>query len=99
MSDALYTLAAIRTAHPEVGLDGYLSDAGRAWMTKAQNQCVGDLTREVAGLSLGSLFSRPLAQNSTLTTILSSASTLPSSGFTRPVLMTQTLQDRMWLCR
>lgn len=93
VSDALYTLAAIRTAHPEVGLDGYLSDAGRTWMTKAQNQCVGDLTREVAGLSLGSLFSRPLAQNSTLTTILSSASTLPSSGFTRPVLMTQTLQD------
>ncbi|MGC4933003.1 alpha/beta hydrolase family protein [Gordonia sp. DT30] len=93
VSDALYTLAAIDSAHPDLGLGGYLTDTGRSWIAKARNLCVGDLTRAVTGVTLGSLFSRPLADNTALTRTLASASTLPTRGFTRPVLMTQTLQD------
>ncbi|MEP9417281.1 lipase [Gordonia sp. VNQ95] len=93
VADALYTLAAIGEAHPEVGLSAYLTDTGRTWVAKAKDLCVGDLTRAATGLDLGSLFSKPLAGNTDLTTLLTSASTLPTRGFTRPVLMSQTLQD------
>lgn len=93
VSEALFTLSAIRTAHPDVGLDGYLTDTGRSWLTKAATMCAADLTRAADGLALGSLFSKPLAQNSALKQILDSASTPPARGFVRPVLMTQTLQD------
>ncbi|MGW0039356.1 lipase family protein [Gordonia sp. NPDC003376] len=92
-TEALYTLAAIRTAHPAVGLDDYLTAAGRSWMTKATSLCAADLTRAIGAVTLGSLFSKPLSGNHELTTILNSASELPTRGFTRPVLMTQTLQD------
>ncbi|NDK88026.1 lipase [Gordonia desulfuricans] len=92
-TEALYTLAAIRTAHPTVGLDDYLTAAGRTWMTKATSLCAADLTRAVGGVSLGTLFSKALSGNRELTTILNSASELPTRGFTRPVLMSQTLQD------
>ncbi|MGV9671239.1 MULTISPECIES: alpha/beta hydrolase family protein [unclassified Gordonia (in: high G+C Gram-positive bacteria)] len=93
VADALYTLAAIGETHPEVGLNAYLTDTGRSWVAKAKDLCVGDLTRAATGLDLGSLFSKPLSGNTDLTTLLTSASTLPTRGFTRPVLMSQTLQD------
>lgn len=93
VAEALYTLASIRTAHPAVGLDSYLSETGRTWLSKAATLCAADLTTAVNGLEVGSLFAKPLSDNTALTRLLNTASTLPTRGFTRPVLMTQTLAD------
>ncbi len=43
--------------------------------------------------AIGSLFTKPLSGNTELTALLTKATELPTRGFERPVLMTQTLQD------
>ncbi|MFT4125728.1 MAG: lipase family protein [Gordonia sp. (in: high G+C Gram-positive bacteria)] len=93
ITEALYTLAAVRIAHPEVGLDDHLTPAGRSWLAKAAEVCAAELTPAVADLRLASLFTRPLRTNRRLMTVLDAASTLPARGFARPVLMTQSVRD------
>lgn len=92
-ADALYTLSAISRARPSVDVVDYLTESGRTWLNRAADLCVADLTREVDGLSLGSLFSKPLSGNRELAGVLEAASVLPVRGFTRPVMMTQGLVD------
>ncbi|UPG67065.1 alpha/beta hydrolase family protein [Gordonia hongkongensis] len=92
-ADALYTLSAIRNAHSDLDLDAYLTDTGKKWLTKAAASCVTEFVREVDGLAIGSLFTKPLSGNTELTALLTKATELPTRGFERPVLMTQTLQD------
>ncbi|UPW07722.1 lipase family protein [Gordonia terrae] len=92
-ADALYTLSAIRNAHPDIDVNAYLTDAGKKWMTRAAASCVTEFVREVDGLAIGSLFTKPLSGNTELTSLLTKATDLPTRGFERPVLMTQTLQD------
>ena len=92
-ADALYTLSAISSARPSVDVVDYLTESGRSWLNRAAQLCVADLTREVDGISLGSLFSKPLSGNRELAGVLEAASVLPVRGFTRPVMMTQGLVD------
>lgn len=92
-ADALYTLSAISSARPSVDVVDYLTESGRSWLNRAAQLCVTDLTREVDGVSLGSLFSKPLAGNRELAGVLEAASALPVRGFARPVMMTQGLID------
>ncbi|WP_411348824.1 lipase family protein [Gordonia sputi] len=92
-ADALYTLSAISSARPSVDVVNYLTESGRSWLNRAAQLCVADLTREVDGVSLGSLFSKPLSNNRELAGVLEAASVLPVRGFTRPVMMTQGLVD------
>ncbi|MFT4043994.1 MAG: lipase family protein [Gordonia sp. (in: high G+C Gram-positive bacteria)] len=92
-ADALYTLSAINLAKPEVDLVDYLTEAGRHWINRAAELCAADLTRQVSGLRLGSLFTKSLSSNRELSGALSAASQLPIRGFTRPVLMGQGLVD------
>ncbi|WP_238420111.1 S9 family peptidase [Gordonia sp. 'Campus'] len=92
-ADALYTLSAIRNAKPDLDMNAYLSDAGKKWLTKAASTCVTEFAREADGLAMGSLFTKPLSGNTELTGLLTKATELPTGGFERPVLMTQTLQD------
>ncbi|WP_055475879.1 alpha/beta hydrolase family protein [Gordonia sp. HS-NH1] len=92
-ADALYTLSAIRNAQSDIDLDAYLTDAGKKWMTRAAASCATEFVREVDGLAIGSLFTKPLSGNTELTALLTKATELPTRDFERPVLMTQTLQD------
>ncbi|MCR5976935.1 lipase [Gordonia jinghuaiqii] len=92
-TDALYTLSAIRNARPDIDVASYLTDTGKQWLANAAENCVTELRREVDGLAIGSLFSKPLSGNTELTGLLNRATALPTAGFSRPVMMTQALQD------
>ncbi|RPA12985.1 lipase family protein [Gordonia sp. OPL2] len=93
-ADILFTLSAIRNARPEVKLDSFLSDTGITWMNRAARLCVDDLTDAVAGTPMGPLFSSPLSGNTALIDAVSSSHMIPLRGFTRPVMMTQSLFDQ-----
>lgn len=92
-ADTLYTLSAIGNAHRDVDLNTYLTDTGKQWLGKASTLCANDLVRQASGLVMGSLFTKPLARNTALNALLTKALALPTKGFVRPVLMTQSLQD------
>ncbi|MGK2320109.1 lipase family protein [Gordonia rhizosphera NBRC 16068] len=93
-ADILFTLSALRTSVPTLRLEPFLTDAGTTWLDRAATTCSDDLARDVAGLSLGSLFSKPLSENWELLNAVSGANMIPIKGFTRPVLLTQGLFDQ-----
>ncbi|GAC66452.1 lipase family protein [Gordonia soli] len=92
-SDVLYTLTAIRNARPDLKVADLLTDTGKSWLGKAASTCADDLTRQVAGLRIGSLFRTPIAENRALAGELGSALALPTTGFTRPLLLAQSIHD------
>ncbi|KAF0969133.1 MULTISPECIES: lipase family protein [Gordonia] len=92
-ADALYTLSAIRNARPGLDVDALLTDTGKKWMAKAANECITEFRKDVDGLAMGSLFAKPVSGNKELTNLLTEATALPSRGFVKPVIMTQSLQD------
>ncbi|MFW0786644.1 lipase [Gordonia sp. CPCC 206044] len=93
-AEVLYTLSALRNARPSIGLDSYLTDTGVTWLNRAASLCADDLTPEVAGLSLGSLLRKPLADNRELMDVVSQSHMIPIRGFSRSVLLTQSLFDQ-----
>ncbi|WP_069160675.1 alpha/beta hydrolase family protein [Nocardia altamirensis] len=91
----LYILNGLRTTYPELNIDSFLTDAGRSWVTQAREACLGPLSDAVgaAGMVIGDLFSRPLAQIPDLHGLLTRYLGLPESGYDKPVLLAQGLRD------
>lgn len=91
--EVLYTLTAVRIARPAVGLGPYLTDDGVRWLNRAATACADELAPQVTNLKLGTLFTKPLGGNRAAMEVLSSAFDMPIRGFTRPVLLGQSLVD------
>ncbi|MGW5435266.1 lipase family protein [Nocardia asteroides] len=91
----LYILNGLRTTFPELGIDGLLTDTGRAWVERAQTACIGPLGDELAATkpSVGSMFARPLASIPDLNGLLTRYMGLPESGYDRPLFLGQGLYD------
>lgn len=91
----LYILNGLRTTYPELNIESYLTDAGRAWLAKAREQCLVPLGDELAaqGVIVGNLFSKPLARIPDLHGLLSRYLGLPESGYDKPLFLGQGLRD------
>ncbi|QLY32211.1 lipase family protein [Nocardia huaxiensis] len=91
----LYILNGLRTTYPELNIDSYLNDSGRNWVDRANSSCLEPFGNELsaAGVTLGSMFSRPLAQIPDLPGLLTRYMGLPESGYDRPLFLGQGLTD------
>ncbi|KAA8889978.1 lipase [Nocardia colli] len=91
----LYILNGLRTTYPELNIDSYLTDAGRAWLATAREQCLVPLGDELAaqGVVVGNLFTKPLSQIPDLHGLLSRYLGLPESGYDKPLFLGQGLRD------
>ncbi|MFD6162657.1 lipase family protein [Nocardia sp. NPDC060256] len=91
----LYILNGLRTTYPELNIDSFLTDAGRSWLAKAREECLVPLGDELdaAGVVVGNLFSKPLAQIPDLHGLLTRYLGLPESGYDKPLFMGQGLRD------
>lgn len=91
----LYILNGLRTTFPELDIESYLTDAGRAWLNTARTACVVPLGDELdaRGVIIGDLFSKPLARIPDLHGLLSRYLGLPESGYDRPIFLGQGLRD------
>ncbi|MGA9873203.1 MAG: lipase family protein [Rhodococcus sp. (in: high G+C Gram-positive bacteria)] len=90
---ALYILSGLRTAHPEVNIDSYLTNEGRHAVDKAETLCVLEAEEEFDGLVTGDLFSRPLSDIPNFYGLLNDYMGVPVDGYDRPVFIGQGLYD------
>lgn len=92
---ALYIIDGLRTAHPEIGIDSYLTPAGRYWADRARTECLGPLGADVTAQHVvgGTLFARPLSDIPDFHGLLHNYLGLPESGYDRPLFMGQGLLD------
>ncbi|WP_433682387.1 lipase family protein [Nocardia sp. CA-119907] len=91
----LYILNGLRTAYPELDIESFLSDSGRAWLTRARDVCVTPLHHELgaSGVLIGDLFARPLALIPNVHGLLHEYLGLPESGYDKPLFLGQGLRD------
>ncbi|NLG46640.1 lipase family protein [Gordonia sp. (in: high G+C Gram-positive bacteria)] len=89
VADVLYTLA----SQDPAALEPILTKRGAALVEKAKTLCTAALIDEIGNTQLAGLVSRPLSSNAALAGTLRKSLTLPTRGFSRPVLMSQRLID------
>ncbi|WP_089243919.1 lipase family protein [Rhodococcoides kyotonense] len=89
----LYILSGLRTAHPEVDIDSYLTEEGRAAVDTSETLCVLDAEEEFGGVVSGDLFAKPLNQIPNFYGLVNDYMGVPTSGYDRPVFIGQGLTD------
>ncbi|MCP9623578.1 prolyl oligopeptidase family serine peptidase [Nocardia otitidiscaviarum] len=87
-----YVFNGLRTALPDLDLDSYLSPLGKELVAAAETLCYAPMTQRAAGVALGELLARPLAEGDLIArarTVLD----VPMSGYDRPLFIGQGTND------
>ena len=93
ISYAAFILAALREAHPELGVDTVLTARGRDLVDQAEVLCKRDLDQQVAGTTLNELFSAPMSSLPGVDETLGRFMGVPVEGYDRPIFLGAGLQD------
>lgn len=87
-----YLLDGLLQVAPQI--DRVLSDAGRARVALARQQCLGELAVTLEGADTGSMFSAPLTQVPGIWAVLHDYLGVPRSGFSQPLMLGHGSKDR-----
>ncbi|MBM4666846.1 lipase [Rhodococcus hoagii] len=87
-----YILAGLRAARPDIDVDRFLTPVGRDALAGAETECYETMAPKLAGVSIGSLVSRPLDDPALLAAVRDMLE-VPTTGYDRPVFLGQGLTD------
>ncbi|WP_313441772.1 lipase family protein [Stenotrophomonas sp.] len=87
-----YLLDGLLQVAPQI--DRVLSDAGRARVALARQQCLGELAATLDGADTGSMFNAPLTQVPGIWTVLHDYLGVPRKGFRQPLMLGHGSEDR-----
>ena len=82
-----YILASLRYAHPELGIDGILTEYGRKYVAMAERLCTFEFEERLEGVVIGDYFTAPLVTLPAFRETLQQYMGMPESGFDRPFFM------------
>lgn len=82
-----YIFASLRHFHPELGIDGILTDEGRKYLAMAETTCVNQFDARLTGVNAGDWFTRPVASLPRFPQTLSAYMAMPTTGFDKPFFM------------
>jgi Secretory lipase len=82
-----YTLASLRDAYPELGVNDVLTATGRRFLRLAERQCVFDFERSLRGAEVGGWFTRPVRELPNFERTIRRYMAMPESGFDKPFFM------------
>lgn len=89
-----YILAGLRVTRPDLDIDSYLTDVGRAAVGAAESECYEEMAPQLQNVSVGDLVVRP-ADDPALLAALRDMLGVPTAGYDRPVFLGQGLTDEM----
>lgn len=93
VSYASYILAALREAHPELGVDEVLTPRGRELVDLAQTVCKPALDQQAAGTRINDMFGSPIDTLPGIVGALDEFMGTPTDGYDRPIFLGQGLLD------
>ncbi|SFA41741.1 Prolyl oligopeptidase family protein [Rhodococcoides kroppenstedtii] len=82
-----YIVAALRYAHPELGIDTILTPTGAEYAALAESECILDFEEQLRGVSLGDFFTAPLTSLPNFQSTVAHYMAMPESGFDKPFFM------------
>lgn len=88
-----YIFAALRSVHPELGINGILTATGRKYLAMAETTCVDDFENDLKGVSVTSFFTKPVMTLPRFTAVAQDYLAMPESGFDKPFFMGHGLLD------
>ncbi|MFD8103505.1 lipase family protein [Nocardia fluminea] len=83
-------LAGLRATYPELDVDSYLTERGKALVDDAGTQCLDEIIAATRGVTSAEFLARPLAP---LRDPLAAYMMLPTSGYDAPILLTMNVTD------
>lgn len=89
----VYIVASLRDVHPELGINGILTDAGKHYVGLAEVQCDEEFAETMDGVLISTLFEAPMATLPGLDEKLADYMAMPESGFDTPVFMAHGAAD------
>ncbi|MCF8607818.1 alpha/beta hydrolase [Gordonia sp. HY442] len=89
VTDVVYTLASL----PSDEVESLLSERGRELVAKAGDVCAPALSKAIGSSNVADLVRVPISSKRSLVADLRKQLALPSSGFSRPVMLSQKLVD------
>ncbi|MBJ8348947.1 lipase family protein [Antrihabitans sp. YC2-6] len=89
-----YVMYGLRAARPDLDVDSYLTPRGVEVLDQLGELCIGAADEMLRDTSLGELFSRPLL-DSPLVGALHKMLHIPTSGYDRPIMLAQGLEDEV----
>ncbi|KAB3523580.1 hypothetical protein GC425_05445 [Corynebacterium sp. zg254] len=90
---ALYILAALREARPDIDVNSALNEQGRRMVDAAETACLGELSEAMKGVNIAHGFSKPLRSVPGLVDAARSMMATPAYGYDRPVFVGHGLKD------
>jgi len=88
-----YIFAALRDVHPELGIDGILTDEGRKYLGLAETMCSTEFEHQLEGVNFGDWFTAPVATLPGFRATTVAYLGMPESGFDKPFFMGHGVQD------
>ncbi len=88
-----YILASLRDVHPELGLDGILTETGRRYLALAETRCTFEFEEDLEGVNVGDFLTAPVATLPGWTPTIRDYMAMPESGFDKPFFMGHGVTD------
>jgi Secretory lipase len=88
-----YVLAGLRWTHPNLGIDGALTDTGRTYLRLGERLCGAEFEERLEGVQVGAFFNRRLDALPRFAKTVDAYMAMPESGFDKPFFMGQGLKD------
>ncbi|MEV0461526.1 alpha/beta fold hydrolase [Nocardia tengchongensis] len=79
-------LAGMRATHPEANIDSFLTPRGRQALDESQSLCFVDIMKQVEGMGIGDMLSRPL-NDPAFQAAMNEYMTVPVNGYDAPILL------------
>lgn len=90
---ALYIVAALNEAYPELDIDSALTDEGRALVAEASTGCYAKVAETSRGVNLSRAFNRPLRDIPGFEQAAREFTSTPVAGYDKPVFLGHGLHD------
>ena len=81
-----YIIASLRDVHPELGINGILTEKGKKYVAMSETMCDEEFAEAMEGVAVGEFFTAPMASLPDIYPTLKDYMGMPEEGFDTPVL-------------
>lgn len=83
----VFTIAGLQAAHPELGIENYLTPLGKKLVARADTACDDEMNAQLAHVQISSLFARSPASDPRVATAFAAMQHIPTAGFSKPLFI------------
>jgi hypothetical protein len=88
-----YIVASLRDVHPELGINGILTEKGKKYVEMSETMCDEEFAAAMEGVAVGEFFSAPMASLPDIYPTLKDYMGMPETGFDTPFFIAHGIAD------